>query len=472
MSPVPSCRAARDLVVVRSDASGRQGSSRSELDILQARAARVVGVAGHFSLASLQQRGAQGHEQQRSAEAEGSGRLPNAYTRAQGGDSGGEDDVQELPPTRVEERTPQKPELPGVAFEARKADTPFGNTGVGAAEALPRRVAQTTAPSAVAASSGKCEGGTSARPLMHVCFCWDDAEEGSRNYQPLLVAMNSTLVNTEHSSRVVFHIVTKAASAPAMQAALARHLPMACIQVHFDTALEKRIASLVTFRKTSGAREALATPFNFAPFYLDAFLAVNKSHVSPRRLIYLDTDVVLVGDIKKLYSIELEGRALAAVEDCSQRFDMYINFNELQRAGLIRKGIKRDSCVFNRGVFMMDVARWRELGLTKEIETYMAAYKNARTDLYKYGMSQPPWLLAIRGRYKKLSSSWNCRGLGRDLLSPQEFQRLNKMGLSKAAIERLELTEVGAEPHSYEPFVSTCSADANLLHFNGKLKPW
>ena len=39
------------------------------------------------------------------------------------------------------------------------------------------------------------------------------------------------------------------------------------------------------------------------------------------RLIYLDTDVLLLGDIGALWQMDMKGLPAAAVEDCSQSFD-------------------------------------------------------------------------------------------------------------------------------------------------------
>ena len=40
----------------------------------------------------------------------------------------------------------------------------------------------------------------------------------------------------------------------------------------------------------------------------------------PGRLIYLDTDVILVDDIERLWKVDLKGAPAAAVQDCSQTF--------------------------------------------------------------------------------------------------------------------------------------------------------
>merc|ERR1712139_100864 len=113
----------------------------------------------------------------------------------------------------------------------------------------------------------------------------------------------------------------------------------------------------------------------------------------------------------------------------------------------------------------------KKLGITPEIELWMKRYKESTEDLYKYGMSQPPWLLAVRGRYRRLSLGWNCRGLGREFLGPKELERLKKDGLSQQLLtDKLNIQATGG--NYFKPFVALCTKDAQLLHFNGALKPW
>merc|ERR1712146_388521 len=86
-------------------------------------------------------------------------------------------------------------------------------------------------------------------------------------------------------------------------------------------------------------------------------------------------------------------------------------------------------------------------------------------------MSQPPWLLAVRNRYQRLSLAWNCRGLGREFLGPKELDRLKKDGFTQPLLAK-ELGVVATGGNYFKPFVSLCTRDARLLHFNGALKPW
>eukprot|EP00439_Symbiodinium_sp_Y106_P082089 s907_g21.t1 len=309
-------------------------------------------------------------------------------------------------------------------------------------------------------------GDTSTVDRVHICFCSDDAD-----LRPLAVAINSTMQHASRSEQLLFHVVTAEDKVSAVARMLREIMPplQAQLVMHSNATLQAHIKSLISYRKSSGARKGLASPFNFAPFYLEEFLAAKGSEV-PSRLVYMDSDVVLQGDVALLAKLDMEGHPVAAVEDCSQHFDLYIDFDELSTLGLKRPGLEPAECVFNRGVFVMDVRRWKKLQITREIERWMARYREAKKDLYKFGLSQPPWLLALHDRYSHLSETWNCRGLGRETLSQKELRELKAdLKMDFKALQKAGLRPSGDQ---VQPYLASCSADAKLLHFNGKLKPW
>ena len=151
-------------------------------------------------------------------------------------------------------------------------------------------------------------------------------------------------------------------------------------------------------------RRGLLSPFNFAAFYLPHVLEA-------KRILYLDTDVLVQRDVvRALEHYELGGKAVAAVEDCSQKFEKYVNFQLLNRL-LKRKamgGLSRhydfnaSTCVLTEAWYSHRCGRWRALGLTLAIESLVEAYVKCGARLWRGGVSQPPFLLALGGRYAKL----------------------------------------------------------------------
>ena len=99
------------------------------------------------------------------------------------------------------------------------------------------------------------------------------------------------------------------------------------------------------------------------------------------------------GDLAELYGKGLEGRPVAAVQDCSQHFDTYFDFNHLNEIQAREKGsnlwipmepFDKEECVFNRGVLLIDVKQWTEQHITEKIEWWMKEYSSPSKDpLYK-----------------------------------------------------------------------------------------
>ena len=184
-------------------------------------------------------------------------------------------------------------------------------------------------------------------------------------------------------------------------------------------------------------RKELLSPFNFAAFYLPHVLA----HAA--RILYLDTDVVVRGDVDELARMDLGGKPAAAVEDCSQVLRKYIDFPlaEAYRAATARRvggracagdgcePMPRETpgnatCVFNRGVVLFEGRAWRAQRLAERIERLVVDFVHSKGALFRAGVSQPPFLLALAENYHKLDGAWNVRGLGRDAVGLPEWRAI------------------------------------------------
>jgi len=238
---------------------------------------------------------------------------------------------------------------------------------------------------------------------------------------------------------------------------------------------ETRIKSFIHYKEGARERKDLQSVFNFVPFYFDRI--IEKSH--PQRLVYLDTDTLVIGDITALADMSLDGKPVGAAEDCSQKLKTYIDFKKLdlilqaRNAPLFAKvatnqnpylNVAQQTCVFNRGVFVMDVQRWQQAQVTEEIEWWLQ--KDRESSLYHHGVTQPPWLLTLAAHgYKKLGQEWNSRGLGRDYMLHGEIEALEKQGFTS---DLMKTRGVSFD----KTFVNAGTTTARVLHFNGRNKPW
>lgn len=183
---------------------------------------------------------------------------------------------------------------------------------------------------------------------------------------------------------------------------------------------------------SKSVRQALDQPLNYARIYLADIMPANV-----KRVIYLDSDLVVVDDIGKLWDVDLEGRVLAAPEYCHANFTNFFTDLFWSDRNLAKTFDGRDPCYFNTGVMVMNVEKWRQGGYSQRVEEWMVVQKQKR--IYHLG-SLPPFLLVLAGNIKGVDHRWNQHGLGGDNI--------------EGKCRNLHPGPIG------------------LLHWSGKGKPW
>ncbi|XP_008243171.1 PREDICTED: probable galacturonosyltransferase-like 3 [Prunus mume] len=194
---------------------------------------------------------------------------------------------------------------------------------------------------------------------------------------------------------------------------------------HFDS-------NLVKGKISYSVRRALDQPLNYARIYLADLLPSGV-----RRIIYFDSDLIVVDDVAKLWSINLGRRVLGAPEYCHANFTNYFTPKFWSNAAFAASFKGRRACYFNTGVMVIDLWKWREGKYTEKLEHWMRVQKRCR--IYELG-SLPPFLLVFAGDVEGVEHRWNQHGLGGD----------NLEGLCR---------DLHPGPVS-------------LLHWSGKGKPW
>lgn len=191
-------------------------------------------------------------------------------------------------------------------------------------------------------------------------------------------------------------------------------------------------ADLVKGLISSSVRQALEQPLNYARNYLAGML-----EPCVERVIYLDSDLVVVDDVSKLWNISLGARTVGAPEYCHANFTKYFSAAFWSDEELSRTFQGRKPCYFNTGVMVIDLAKWRLKNYTEELEHWMEVQKEKR--IYELG-SLPPFLLVFAGSVEPVEHRWNQHGLGGD----------NVIGSCR----------------NLHP------GPVSLLHWSGKGKPW
>jgi len=112
-----------------------------------------------------------------------------------------------------------------------------------------------------------------------------------------------------------------------------------------------------------------------------------------RKIIYLDSDISVTGDLTELFQIELNGHPIAAMPDSVARTIE----TETQA-----HGIDFSRGYFNSGVMLIDCAEWTRRGLTGNALAYWRE-KRARM---KFN-DQAALNGVLQGDFKRLDNKWN-----------------------------------------------------------------
>ncbi|KAK7359956.1 hypothetical protein VNO77_01925 [Canavalia gladiata] len=245
-----------------------------------------------------------------------------------------------------------------------------------------------------------------------------------------MAAILSVLQHASCPENIIFHFVSaasKPSSAVILNRTLTTSFPFLNFQIYpFD---DDAVLGLIS----TSIRSALDCPLNYARIYLASLLPDCVTKV-----VYLDSDLVLVDDIAKLAATPLgSDTVLAAPEYCSANFSAYFTPSFWSNPSLSLTFANRRPCYFNTGVMVIDLRHWRAGDYTTMIHEWMELQKRMR--IYELG-SLPPFLLVFAGKIVPVDHRWNQHGLGGD----------NFRGLCR---------DLHPGPVS-------------LLHWSGKGKPW
>ncbi|XP_004232091.3 probable galacturonosyltransferase-like 1 [Solanum lycopersicum] len=246
-----------------------------------------------------------------------------------------------------------------------------------------------------------------------------------------MAAILSVLQHSSCPENIVFHFVSSSsAESTHLNLTITKSFPY----LQFTIYPIQHVAAVAGLISTS-IRSALDCPLNYARNYLADLLPQQL-----QKVVYLDSDLVLVDDIAELAATPLTGDSvLAAPEYCNANFTTYFTptFWSNPSLSLTFANRNRRPCYFNTGVMVIDLERWRAGDYTTKIVEWMELQKRMR--IYELG-SLPPFLLVFAGNIAPVDHSWNQHGLGGD----------NFHGLCR---------DLHPGPVS-------------LLHWSGKGKPW
>ena len=116
---------------------------------------------------------------------------------------------------------------------------------------------------------------------------------------------------------------------------------------------------------------------------------------SIHRVIYLDCDLIVSGDIEPLWSIELGDKIVGAVPDAIVKSDENLKY---------RLGLQLNDEYFNSGVMLINLKQWRNLNIGAQVMDFC----HNRWDLISY-WDQCALNYIFRANYLVLDENWNSQ---------------------------------------------------------------
>jgi len=155
-----------------------------------------------------------------------------------------------------------------------------------------------------------------------------------------------------------------------------------------------------------------------------------------KKAIYLDCDILCLGDLEELWHESLDGQPVAAVYDPT--------VTEVTEMGLEYELIGTDlkDGYFNSGVMVVDVEQWREEGVAGHISRHIQ--ENPKFGRFH---DQSRLNAYFTRRWKRLPLRYNLQA--------------RMMGIQLPGLEPTD-----------ERLLRASIADPMLVHFNGPCKPW
>ena len=129
---------------------------------------------------------------------------------------------------------------------------------------------------------------------------------------------------------------------------------------------------------------------------------------SVERVIYLDGDTIVLGSLRKLWEIDLEGKCCAACVDCVS--EAYYHLFDIN--------IKNRYC--NSGLILIDLKKWKEKKIGEQIKKNIQ-----KNNGYIFFMEQTVFNVVLQNEIHYLPFKYNVSSLVQ-VLTYQELMRLRK----------------------------------------------
>jgi lipopolysaccharide biosynthesis glycosyltransferase len=261
-------------------------------------------------------------------------------------------------------------------------------------------------------------------PLVIVCGADD------RYAMPLAVTLYSTLINLEKDSTLYLYIIDGGISTKS-QKQLQKVLNIKHIDLHIKWITPPEQKFLNGVKTHSWVSTA-------------TYLRLLIPDVLPEKFekaIYLDSDLLVMANLRELWNEEIENYALLAVRDTLvQNISSHLGIIKYKELGL-----EPETPYFNAGVLVINLKKWRSEKIRQKVLEYLCKYKK-----YIQMGDQEGINAVLANDWKHLHYKWN--------VMPHIL-----------AYERWEESTV---KDAIRPIVKELIHNPNICHFAGFHKPW
>lgn len=157
--------------------------------------------------------------------------------------------------------------------------------------------------------------------------------------------------------------------------------------------------------------------------------------ISVKKVIYLDCDIIVKGDITKLWEFDVSQYPLAAVEDVGME-----NTGDFGAVVKRNIGMPRRIKYFNAGVLIINLEKWRTENITKKLRDYLHANKEKLVFADQDGLNA-----IFMEQWLPLPMAWNLQS---GIFEPLDKNRITRKDMKDAVINPM------------------------IIHYTEKSKPW
>lgn len=203
-------------------------------------------------------------------------------------------------------------------------------------------------------------------PIAIVCVC-------DNHYSVLLAALLKSIESNHKSGEKLEFFVVEDGIAVKNREKATKNLNVETTIVHWLP-----LADCIPENATLPVDNSSAPLNVYARLFIPHFL---PKHI--KKIIYLDVDMIVLGEISDLMKIDLAGNITAAVQDqfiqIVSRWGGVSNYEEL--------GIAEDNKYFNSGLMVIDLEKWEKADITKKVIDCISRNKKLLLYQDQYGLN-------------------------------------------------------------------------------------